>query len=365
MFGQATTFCLKSTGQCWDHQRCPCCQDCAALSAGGCQLMREEVLKYLLLGHALTNWWPFICKVTLTVLLHSWNCRVQHRLSGVASLIDDLDGSGKKHYQHFLTPVVHIWAGGVHTPGTEIVAIQLHRLSSWMPSGAPDEWSAQPLEGNNETQLKGTEVINIGAGSIRIVWRCWHPLAKEFSDLATNARWLPATAEACCCVQILRGGGACMSNQASPYLGLTIATSSLVPAHIWRPAVEIMGDWEKDWHQDIQAIYCQWLYLGILSRGVDGFGGKGHIVGFGLQINPNSSTAFSKLILSYIIGATRNFVKEMIYCCAWIESQNCFEQEGGWVGGQQHIKTNPSRIRWITTYKYTCNFLNLSIDWYV
>ena len=73
LFVQATTFCLKSTGQCWDHQRCPCCQDCAAFKAGGCPLMREEVLKYLLLGHALTNWWPFICKVTLTVLvLHSW-----------------------------------------------------------------------------------------------------------------------------------------------------------------------------------------------------------------------------------------------------------------------------------------------------
>ena len=34
----------------------------------------------------------------------------------------------------------------MHT-GPEIVAIQLHRLSSWMPSGVPDERSGQPLNG--------------------------------------------------------------------------------------------------------------------------------------------------------------------------------------------------------------------------
>ena len=125
-------------------------------------------------ARAFHNWWPFICKVACCKVK---NCR-EHRLSGVASLIDELGRIGKKHYQQFDPGSAYLgWCA--YGGGTEIVAvIQLHRLSSWMPSGFPDEWSDQPLKGTmkHSRWWSAEGVINIDSGSIRIVWRCWHPL---------------------------------------------------------------------------------------------------------------------------------------------------------------------------------------------
>ena len=106
-------------------------------------------------ARASPNWWAFICKVACC---REHNCRV-HRLSGVASLIDELGRIGeKKHYQQ-VDPHSAYLAVCIGGRGAEIFAIQLHWLSFWMPSGAPDERSARPLNGTMKDQLQEWSIL--------------------------------------------------------------------------------------------------------------------------------------------------------------------------------------------------------------